>query len=454
MCRLQGLLLRASSILTSRRITVYSLMVLLAACAFNTYYLSKTHWVGMTVAGYGARAVGGHIVLEGASSRLYDLEQQASTQEKIVVGAPVTRPPAGKHSSSGTASQAGVLAAEGHDPTYYGGLHFFVSPPFVAYLFAPLAAAPYSVGILIWTGFSMLLLILSLRLIWPIVPYLHRYGFASVVFISISTAPAFLLLAVGQDAAIALFLFALGLRLLLARRDLLAGCILGLGVYKPQLFLLAPVLLLLQRRWRGLGAWIGVAALLTGISVLLVGLDGMRSYLSLLTSDLYRVRVDLQQSQNMISLIALLRSLGLDAVATVVGVGAAFVLVAAFWPVVAKPTDSTGFTLLYAAMILISVLITPHVLVYDAVILFIPALVLLNATGNTPAVRLACFLAWVLTWLFPLHYGTIGTAPWTVVALIALLLVTRRLLVVRNSLEFEGELPAPVGVGMLKSRPS
>ena len=62
----------------------------------------------------------------------------------------------------------------------------------------------------------------------------------------------------GQNTFLSLALFYGGMRLV-DRAPAIAGILLGLLAYKPQLFLLIPVALLAARRWRVLAWTAGIA---------------------------------------------------------------------------------------------------------------------------------------------------------------------------------------------------
>src|SRR5205807_5742550 len=111
-------------------------------------------------------------------------------------------------------------------------------------------ALPYVVAAGCWIALSVVMLLASLQLLWPLIPSLHTFGRARVFMIALSAEPVLELLGDGQDSAVALLIAVGGLRLLLAKRDLLGGVVIGLGVFKPQLFLLLPVVLALERRWK------------------------------------------------------------------------------------------------------------------------------------------------------------------------------------------------------------
>jgi glycosyl transferase family 87 len=96
-------------------------------------------------------------------------------------------------------------------------------------------------------------------------------------FASLSV-PLYAMLQNGQDTGILLFLASLSIVLARKNSDLLAGVALSLCAIKPHLFLLIPLILALQRRWRILyGGGLGGLFLLT-ISFISGGWSWPRAY--------------------------------------------------------------------------------------------------------------------------------------------------------------------------------
>src|SRR5262249_17735423 len=126
----------------------------------------------------------------------------------------------------------------------------YVHPAYEALFFAPLSFLSYRNAFLVWMGFSLLLLLLSywilrkrlwrLRELWRWLPILFFVGFAPV-----SGA-----LLQGQDSLVTLFLLCLSLLALEARKERLAGFLVGLAFYKFPLVLPIVCLFLLWRRWQ------------------------------------------------------------------------------------------------------------------------------------------------------------------------------------------------------------
>ncbi len=292
-------------LLTPRRAFHYPLLFLVVTAAVYVAILvgGTSHFDAFgkpILVDYAAHATGGRLALEGRLDRRSENEHQVVVQREMLEVSELRQP------------------------------DIYLSPPFVAYLYAPFSVAPYGIQVGIWLGLTVVLFWLSLQLLWPLVPGLHQYSFVRVAIVASSSTATVEMLAAGQDSALSLLLFVVGLRLLMARRDMLAGAVLAFGLFKPQLFVFVPVLLLCQRRWRALAGWVIVASVLAGWSVILLGPSGTREYAELLTSDVYRLGIAGPLSWKMLSLPALLRGLHLGSAAPVVIAVVATVLIVAF----------------------------------------------------------------------------------------------------------------------------
>ena len=407
--RLDRLVVAADARLTLRRAQVYPIFMLAVGAGFYLGALALGHppfdVFGHPIAiDLSNRLTAGTMVLHGDVGGLYDVKRQVEVQRALL---------GGQH------------------PEF---LDVYISPPFVAYVYAPLAALPYEVAAALWTMLTIGLLIVDLRLLWPLVANLHRYRFRAVLLIVFSSWPVIELLADGQDAAVSLLVLLGGLHLLRARRDLTAGALLGLGAFKPQLFLLIPLLLLLQRRWRALTGWLAVSMVLLAASALLLGPAGIHSYVVLITSTTFRQAIFATLGWKMQSVLAFVSALvgspsGLAVTAIWAGVDA--VLLVAFVRTARRVREGVHeLELLYALAVLTGAMVSPYFFMYDCVILVRPALLLLNHAPSRPASRLSLAAAYILTWTAPLRYLVFGrlpgplpivAAPWAVVALLALL---------------------------------
>jgi hypothetical protein len=154
----------------------------------------------------------------------------------------------------------------------------FVSPPPYAWLVLPLTLAGPVAAVYAWLAVSLAALVAAWRLAAP------GSGASRAVWLLAAVAwyPVLYSLSLAQpDLAVALIVV-IAWRLADGRRDHLAGAVLGLGVIKPQLTLLLPVVLLCAGRWRIAATWAASAAVLAALSLAVVGGQGLGDYLSLL----------------------------------------------------------------------------------------------------------------------------------------------------------------------------
>jgi len=156
----------------------------------------------------------------------------------------------------------------------------YLHPPPVAWLAVPLTALPFPLAALLWQGILLVALGACVVLIAPrgsagrVLMILSIAGFQPTLFaLGYATmSPLILLLLVGAVIAMR------------SGHQVIAGILLGITVLKPQLTLLILPLLLLSGYWKPVVTASAVALALAGLSVAVVGTDGARAYLSLLTS--------------------------------------------------------------------------------------------------------------------------------------------------------------------------
>ncbi len=135
--------------------------------------------------------------------------------------------------------------------------HFWSYPPPALFLAAPLAGLPYIPALAVWSLVGLLALVPAARLTFSRRAQRLLLLFAPAVAVNI---------ALGQNGALTGALLLSGLALF-EPRPLLAGALLGLLVFKPQLAVLLPVAVLASRNWRA-----AAAAAATASGVLLLSL--------------------------------------------------------------------------------------------------------------------------------------------------------------------------------------
>jgi len=149
---------------------------------------------------------------------------------------------------------------------------FFFYPPVFLLLCAPLATMQYLVAfaVFVFATLAMLLRVLQAVLREPPASWLSAAFAFPAVFWTIG---------LGQNAFLTTALFG-AFTLLLEKKPVTAGLLLGCLCYKPHFGLLVPVALLAGREWRAFaGAAISVAGLV-GVSLVLFGWQTWGAYLT------------------------------------------------------------------------------------------------------------------------------------------------------------------------------
>jgi len=297
--------------------------------------------------------------------------------------------------------------------------------PQVSLLFAPLAALPYGVALTLWLGANAVVYAWCCYAIWKRCPNLQSDG--SLVFLLALAYPAFFhLLVWGQSSGLALLCFTAAYLALGADRQFLAGLAIGCLMVKPQLGLAAAFVFLATGEWRVvLGATASALASLL-IGWLYYGTGVLRSYLS-----------HLQQIREIIPLLEprLYQMHSLRAFWSMLLPWQPV----AFWFYAVSAVLALSLTLLcwrthaslalkFAALLIATVLVSPHLTVYDLVILA-PAFLLLTdwAQGEwsiAPWMGPLLYLCYVLPLAGPLARWT--HVQFSVLAMAALLWVLFR----------------------------
>jgi hypothetical protein len=269
----------------------------------------------------------------------------------------------------------------GQIPGFYDA---YRNPPFYALPFVALSALDLIPSFVVWTVLSLGLLALAVFLV-------ARRRWLDVMILSLAFGPVYFGLIDGENATVSLLLYVLIYRSLLRDQRARAGVWAALGLFKPQLFFIWPIVFVASRRWRALLAYVAVSLLLLAISFAAVGADGLQAWLSIL--------VDMESGNatrnawRMHSLKAffdlLLPSVPLASWLLYAACSAVLLaLVARVWS--RRPTD---LALPFAFTTAVAVLVDPHLVDYDLSVLVVPALL---AIPVLPALR------WWALLLYPL----------------------------------------------------
>jgi alpha-1,2-mannosyltransferase len=241
-------------------------------------------------------------------------------------------------------------------------------PPIALLLVYPLAFFPYLWSLAAWLAVGAAC---YLTVLWRILPQPLTL-WAGLAF------PAVLLTVThGQNSLLTAGLFGWGL-LLLARRPIAAGVVMGLLSFKPQLCLLLPVALLAGGHWRTIVAATLTSLGLAAVTVILFGVEIWSDFLNSVQLSRGILDQGLVPYYKMQSVFAAFRLLGGPSMfgyslQALVAVSVAS-MVAWVWK---RPTDSNTK---YAALMIATPLATPFCLDYD-LMLVAPAIAWLARRG-------------------------------------------------------------------------
>lgn len=333
--------------------------------------------------------------LGGSSSAFYDSERQASAQRPYL-------PP----------DEEGQL--------YFAYPAFFVAP------YAALSVLDYRLAYLLTTVLMLAALAVALRVIRPMNRIAREYPLETFT-VAVTFYPLFRGSTGGQNTALTLLLACLVWRFLHEDREVATGIVVALLLYKPPFALPFLGVLLVTRRWRGLGASAAIAALLYGLGSLLTDASWPSAWIDALR---YLDEFDTPFNiDNYISLPGAAEAVfGIDSTAaTVVGYGLAAVValvVATLW--LRSPAESPGsgrLDLLVAATAAAGVLVSPHAVFYDAGLVLLVALALADR-ASVPAAALGA------AWLFGFAHllaPSLGVSPLVLLVAAAFVLAIREL---------------------------
>ena len=401
-----GEILRSGDWLTGERIRLVAIALAVASAAGVVFLIATSHG-GIDLQGrplgtdFSNVYAAGTYVRDGNAAAAFDPAQQFA-RERALFGA----------------------------ATQFYGWHY---PPYFLFVAAALARMPYGLALAVWLAATLALYLLVLRGIvataLPSPAAAASRGKATDDWLLLSLAfPAVLInLGHGQNGFLTAALLG-GALILLDRRPLVAGILIGCLVYKPQYGLLLPLVLAASGRWKCFAAAAATVALLTAATTLAFGASIWHAFA---LSTQFTRSVVLEQGNTgwykIQSVFAWARMWGAPiplAYAlqglTAVALGAALVRL---W------RSAAPYPLQAAALCLAAILATPYSLDYDMMVLA-PAIAFVAVDGIVRG-----FAPWEKTflaalWLSPLvarSIAHIALVPLGVPAMLAVfVLILRR----------------------------
>jgi hypothetical protein len=268
----------------------------------------------------------------------------------------------------------------------FAGWHY---PPLFLLVTAVLASMSYLVSLVVWQAVT---LAAAVAVVWRILPR------RDTVLVALGFPAVFVCLAHGHNAFLTTALFAGGL-LLLDRRPVLGGLLLGCLAYKPQFGVILPLALAAGGYPRAIAGAAVSAALLCLASLALFGPEVWTAFFA--SAEVTR-RIVLEEGATgwykIQSTFSWVRMLGgsIPLAYAVQGVVTAAVVAATTWIWFVR----APFRLRAASLLIGSLLATPYLLDYDLVLLG-PAIALLVAHGMEHGFRRWEISALAFAWAVP-----------------------------------------------------
>lgn len=305
---------------------------------------------------------------------------------------------------------------------------YFITPPFLAWLFVPFSYLPYPAAFALWSALGIALLVVGMGVLDPARRWTN-------VLWALTWFPVFAALTFGQNALLSFGVFVLVYWLWQKDQRFLAGVALALIMYKPQLSLGIGLLWLLRIRqdWPAL---VGVCAgtLGLGLASLYFLPEATREYMRFAVEDLPTMSwgegFPLWHAHSLRAFFLLL-----NPYAPIISEGLALGLAGLgtlllSWAILRNPSDKP---ILFSLAICLTVWITPHAMIYDWSPLLIPAVLLWRAVPDQRGLwRVLFALVWIASFVagplvvaqrFVVPIALQVTVPVLAIALLAMLVV-------------------------------
>ena len=305
------------------------------------------------------------------------------------------------------------VTALGHPFAGYFGWHY---PPTFLFVAAALSLMPYAAAYALWAFATFPTYLVAMRgIVGDRTGYFLAAAFPAVLCNFID----------GQNGFLSAALFG-GTLVLLPRRPLLAGVLLGLLTYKPHLGLLFPLVLAASGRWRTFASAGATAALIAAASWAAFGSEAWQAFIGNVghTSEAFLSDgwADWAKLQTAFGLV---RTLGApEWLAWTAQIAVALIVAGA---VTALWRSRAAYEIKAAALGVGALLATPYLYTYDLVVLAVPLAYLFKLgrahgfwPNEMPAIGIACLLILI----FPFVKEPVGFGAVLIVAV----LIARRAL--------------------------
>jgi Glycosyltransferase family 87 len=307
----------------------------------------------------------GKILHAGLGHRLYDSALQYEVQQTFA---------------------AGVRIRKGPLP--------YNHPAVEALIFEPLASLDYPTAYLVWTAIDLAILGFLPFLLRRHIPVLAQFPAFVWLLVLLAYFPVLVALLQGQDVILLLLLNALAFAALKRNADTLAGCWLGLSVFKFQLVIPLVLILVCWKRTKVLQGFVVIAGGLAAISVAITGWAGALRYPGYVLHvekfmEWDRIAMDMPNLRGLVEGWSFARGLpGAHLITSALSIGLlAGVIVKGRGRIPSsrrsEPAFDPEFDLRFSVAMVAAVLASYHAFPYDLSLLVIPLLLVVNYAIET-----------------------------------------------------------------------
>ena len=266
----------------------------------------------------------------------------------------------------------------------------FNHPPFTTVFYAPFAMAGFEWGLLLWSAAGLLALWLAWRLLQQELPALAKHSPFGLTLLSFCFYPTIAWILANQNSAFTFLIYTITYVQLRRRRDLAAGATLGLLLYKPQLALTLVFILSVKARLKAVTGFLLTSGLLIAVGFVLSP-RAMSEYLRVspqIAELPFLPGYPIEKMHNFYGFSVLLLSnlfsrRVVEFVAASLMVGGLLV-VGAWWRTVPWQPATRQWNLSLASTLALGLLISPHLMVYDLMVLLFPIAIVYAAYPIKP----------------------------------------------------------------------
>ncbi|HEV2245351.1 MAG TPA: glycosyltransferase family 87 protein [Terriglobia bacterium] len=360
---------------------------------------------------------------------------------------------------SGQGPQLYDIAAQGRmqsvlypKVTTRSGTLIYDHPPFEALLYLPLAYVSYAAAYIIWIVFSVLILLLTVRLLSPYMAELKTAWTPLPVLIFLGFFPVFVDLLHAQDSLLLLLVYALVFVSLKEGHEFRAGCFLAIALFKFQYAMPFLVPFILWRRWKVVGGFAISSGILFLLSLPVAGFRGTLSYAAFLSNLVKGLSShDVQNALGILSntmpnirgavemMVSSLLPHSLQKPLIVLLSGMAVLWVVKKWPL-GRALSDRNFDLGISLAMVVSILASYHLQLHDLSLLLIAFALVLNRILKNEIFagrwRLPVYALIALFYLSPIYlllmrHGLMYLFFWPI--LLFLVMLSRELMLHANS---------------------